>query len=464
MAERSLRAKLFVAGTALAGALAIAVTVIACSDGEAQGEGIVAPTGHNVVVILTDDQRLDELAAMPYTNGRDDWVRFEQATVQNPVCCPSRATILSGQYDVNNGVKTNGGGFKFDESVSIANWFSEAGYRTGLFGKYLNDYPFPERELVPPGWTSWASFSDDDRRGGFYFQYTLIRDGRPVIYNKDEDAYSTDVLADRTIQFIEQSGTTPFFAYYAPRAPHPPATPAPRHAHASVPDFEVSPNFNERDLTDKPRWMGKLKERSESKLAETARERLRSLLSVDEAVRRIFETLERTGQLENTYVVFLSDNGYMLGEHRLTRKACPYEECVRVPMLIRGPGLEPGSVVKQVSNVDLAPTLAGFAGIEPPKPRKLDGVSLAPFLLGKGSLANRPILLHSKPPRNFAPQWWAVRTRRYKLIRTGETNEYELYDLRTDPYELTNLASQPRYAELVEQLQLTLRKLRPNGK
>jgi N-acetylglucosamine-6-sulfatase len=441
----------------------------------------------NILFILADDLSTLEMGAMPKVNARleQKGTSFANAIVNVSLCCPSRATILRGQYGRNTGVRTNGGangGFEAfyrngTEQSTIATWLQDAGYRTALFGKYLNGYPNTEpNTYVPPGWDEWASPIVGYPYAGF--EYTVNENGTLVPYGSQPEDYGTDVFVRKTQEFITAAAAdqTPFFAFLSAYAPHNPATPAPRHV-GLFPTLVAprTPGFGEQDLSDKPDWLAGrvLKPNKLAKADEIFRQRARSLQALDEGVAALVDTLRANGQLENTYIVFMSDNGYHFGQHSMAvGKGTPYEEDIRVPLIIRGPGVLQGEIRRRlVGNDDIAPTFADLAGVTPPE--FVDGRSLVP-LFG----AHRPtswrhsfLLDHwrevyntenpSTSPRGGAlepselggtervsgkgrsdktPIWHGLRTRRYAYIEY-ETGEKELYDLRFDPAQLSSIAS-----------------------
>jgi N-acetylglucosamine-6-sulfatase len=415
----------------------------------------------NLVLVLTDDQPYESLSKMPYTNGRRDWIRFDNAILNNPTCCPSRATILTGLYSHHTGVESNFVGRRFDDSSTIATWLRSAGYRTGFGGKYLHGYPWDRgRRYRPPGWTRWFGFV----RPG-YFRHTINLDGRLRQHGSRPRAYSTDVLARLARSFIARQRRKPFFLVVAPTAPHAVATPAPRHARTfrGTPIAQPS-SFNEADVSDKPRWVRRLPLWNPAKSARMRRANYRALLAVDEAVRSIFRTLRARRTLRHTIVVFMTDNGFALGEHRFLGKPCAYEECVRTPLLVRYPGQAGRTESGIVSNADVAATFAAAAGVVPPM--SVDGRSLLPIIENRSDAIHDAVLIRAKADwashaaYGFTtPAFWGVRTHRYKYVElvTGET---ELYDLRKDPFELRNVAEVPAYAAVRRALDGTLDRLR----
>jgi N-acetylglucosamine-6-sulfatase len=438
-------------------AAALAVLVAGATAAEAPAK----PSGRpNVVLVLTDDQPYESLARMPHTNGRRDWIRFDNAFINNPICCPSRATILTGLYSHHTGVESNLVARQFDDSSTIATWMSSGGYRTGFQGKYLHGYPWDRGDgYRPPGWSQWLGFL----RGG-YFSYAANLNGRVRRFGSRPKAYSTDVLARKARSFILR-GRRPFFLMLAPTGPHPPETPAPRHAgRFDGTPVARPPSLNEADVSDKPRWVRGLSGLDPAYAAEQRRRRYRALLSVDDAVKTVFGALRKTRQLRRTIVVFMTDNGFALGEHRFFGKPCAYEECIRTPFLVRYPRQRGRRESALVTNADLAPTFAAAAGARPPAP--VDGRSLLPVLRDRAGRVRDAVLIRAQADyashRAYGfttPAFWGVRTGEFKYVELV-TGERELYDLRADPYELRNVAGQRRYADVERRLDTRLEELR----
>ena len=415
----------------------------------------------SVLLIVTDDQRWDTLWSMPQVRRLlvDRGITFANSFVSSPLCCPSRASILTGAYPHTTGVYTQGlphGGFKrFNDTTTIATVLHDAGYRTGFFGKYLDSYQSGAVSgYVPPGWDRWMAFVHSQ-----YFEYGLTIDGEVKQFGSSPGDYSTDVLAERTDAFIRRTGG-PFFAIFAPAAPHAPATPAPVDADLFS-DLEPwsPPSFDEADVSDKP-WdvmrLHRLTPVAIAGIEELRRDQYRSLQAVDRAVARLIDALADTGRLENTLVIFTSDNGLLWGEHRWQKKEMPYEEAIRVPLVIRDDALiaDPARTEDRlVGNIDLAPTIAELAGTDLPE---TEGKSLLPLLTGEQVRWRHALLIEHMKMTNPVPTYCAVRTERY-LYTTYVTGEEELYDVEEDPYELENLAG--RRPLLEARLATTLRSL-----
>lgn len=419
----------------------------------------------NIVFILTDDQSLD-ITKMPFVNGRRDWIRFPRAFLNDPLCCPSRATLLTGLYSHHTRVEDNSTGYRVNGRSTLPIWLRGAGYRTALVGKYLNDYPFGRGDTyIPPGWTDFRVMLASKA----YFNYQMNRNGTLVSHGSAERDYSTDVLTREAIDVI-RTARSPFFLQLAYNAPHGPFTPAPRHeGRFKTLPVRHRPNFNESDASDKPTWVGRLEPREADQMDEQVRERHEIMLAVDEGVQAVFSELSRTGKLANTVVVFMTDNGFAMGEHRWEGKNCPYEECVRTPLLVRYPGRRGRTDSRMVSNVDIAPTFARIARARLPR---TDGRSMLALIAGGRVAWPTSVLLHATPAKADEagkgqiepPTWWGVRTPRFKYIRWQAAGAEELYDLARDPAELTNVARNPRYASTRRGLAarlVTLRAARP---
>lgn len=440
------------------GALALAASPIATPRA---ARGAEPPS---VVVIMTDDQRWDSLWAMPTVQAEliAKGVHFTNGFVSNSLCCPSRASTLTGAYSHTTGVWRNqppyGGWDSFDDSSTVGTWLQAAGYRTGFFGKYLNRYwtPAYESGYVPPGWDRWVTFP----RSG-YFGYDLNIDGVIRHFGTTPADYSTSVLAREAASFI-RGETGPILVWFAPYAPHNPATPEPRYANAFS-DLAPwrPPSYNEADISDKPAWMQRLRPLDADKQTRKDAFRIdqyRTLLSVDDAVGELLRALEDSGRLANTLIVFMSDNGMLYGEHRWTTKRVAFEEAIRIPFVVRYDALisAPRTDPHLVLNIDVAPTIAELAGVPAPG---ADGTSLLPLLADPSTPWRSDFLVeHLQKKRDILPTYCGVRTERY-LYDVYIDGERELYDLEADPDELTNLAEDPAMAPVVADLHARLLEL-----
>jgi N-acetylglucosamine-6-sulfatase len=439
----------------------------------------------NILFILADDMKASDLDHMPNTQSllANQGVKFTKAWVTRSLCCPSRATILRGQYTHNHKVWVNvepAGGFPkfFDqglESSTIATWLHAGGYETVLIGKYLNRYGNnPPTTHVPPGWDEWYAW--EGMYTGTDTSYKINENGTIVTYQRSQ-IHDTDLHAQTAENFIRNSAGdgTPFFMYLAPNAPHAPAYFAPRHASKFTNTALPKPSsFNEADVSDKPQWVRnkpRLSSTQISNMTQFYRKRLRALQSVDEMIKRLVDTLSATGELSNTYIVFTSDNGIYLGEHRLENKAAAYNASPRVPLVIRGPGVSQGVTRSQMAlNNDLAPTFASWAGVTPPS--FVDGRSLSPLLSANQPASWRTAFLieHRSSPEEYAyvkaiPEYYAVRTAQYSYVEypitpTHPTQETELYDLNADPTELTSLHASAPHQALISDLKARLEELK----
>jgi arylsulfatase A-like enzyme len=478
----------------------VAIGIGGLQAGEGGAAGAQRPP--NVVFLLTDDQAATEMTALPRTRrliGRRG-VSFSRNYVSFPVCCPSRVSFLTGRYMHNHGVQGNrgrlGGRRRFHdlngEAETLPVWLHRSGYYTIHLGKYLNGYP-SRNPNVPPGWDEWYGKTSqyNERSPGYriYYDYDLYErpgpgaEARLVHYGAGPRAYQTDVLRRKAVDAIRRLGgasLTPFYMALNFSAPHAPFVPAPRHRGsyrgARLPKLEA---FNERDISDKPRFLrrqarGLIRDSQLRIIRRARRLRLEQLRSVDEAIAAIVRTLREHGLLRDTYLVFTSDNGAFWGEHRISEgKYLPYDPATRVPLLVRGPGLPRGRVTRElVSNVDFAPTVLQIAGASAPPEHSIDGRSLLPYLTHPGRHSRRPILLEGEqgpslsplstleqepaarmatPTVTNAPAYRAVRTSRYLFVRYA-SGDIELYDMKRDPQQLRSLHRSRRYREIRRRL------------
>jgi len=421
----------------------------------------------NFVFILTDDldtgypqgnwiENYPRLKAIFQTQG----ITFVNHFVSLSLCCPSRVTMLRGQYAHNTGVVSNempyGGFVKAHnsglEKSTVAVWLQSAGYRTAMIGKYLNHYMDNSADgYYPPGWSEWYGGDEKIYRK---YNYTLNENGSLVKYGDAENDYLEDVLAGKVTDFIRRHVANhpnqPFFVWFAPTSPHSPATPAPRHMTA-FPNAQLprGNSYNQDDIHKYPSWIqtrSRLSADSETNMNDLYQRRLRSMLAVEDAVANIVDTLRQTGALSNTYLAFTSDNGFHMGQHRLSSgKWTEFEEDLRVPLMIRGPGVPAGKLVSHITvNTDFAPTFADLAGVQ--YPAFVDGRSLRPLLRPNPPPPNlwRQGFLAEIGPGGDVPTMQGVHTGRYAYFEYPIINDRELYDLRADPYELNNLAGTAR--------------------
>jgi N-acetylglucosamine-6-sulfatase len=506
----------------LALACALAAALI---SGPAKAPAAAPP---NVVVIQTDDQTLSDLYAtytdpltgavtsvMPNTLSliASQGITFNKYYVSNPLCCPSRTTMLTGRYSHNNGVVTNffpsGGFYKFDQQNNLAVWLHNRGYKTSHVGKFLNQYGDNNPTEVPQGWSDWHTVIGDAR---LFYGYTMNDNGvvsdphgtyddTTKSYPEKDSAscpdnppplqecnYLTDVITQDALDAVNKYSAEPFYLQVDYTTPHGdialPGGPEPAtRDNGTFPGAKLPrlPNFNEFDMSDKPAFV-----RSNPKLGfgkidyidRRYEQRLEALRAVDSGIGKIVNRLDGGGLLANTYVIFISDNGFFGGEHRFdSAKFLAYEPSNHLPLLMRGPGIVPGtSTGELVGNVDLSPTILQWTGGN--ATASMDGRSLVPFYTDPAKRTKRPILLEGftgkgeagttlRPslrskatasvkasPRDYE----GVRIGRYKYIQY-RSGAKELYDLKTDPYELHSRHVDPRYRDVKHWLGLVLKRM-----
>jgi N-acetylglucosamine-6-sulfatase len=472
----------------------------------------------NVVFVVTDDLAFEDvnpatLKHMPNLSAlMEEGTTFENAFATNSLCCPSRATILRGQYTHNHQILHNqpplGGAERFrlsgGDGSTMATWLEEQGYSTAFFGKYLNGY---SGHYVPPGWDEWHAVS------GNFLSNHLNENGHIVSYDADR-YHLDDVLSEKASDYAKHSARPdppfftadrPFLMWIGTKAPHQPATPAPRDKNA-YPNVSLPrpPSFDEGDVSDKPSWIRdnpQLSAEQNVYMEKLHRKRLQSMLAVDDMIGELIGALRKSGKLKNTYIVFTSDNGFHMGQHRLgAGKWTAYEEDIRIPLVVRGPSVPEGRTLQHVVLTnDLAPTFAELAGADTPS--FVDGRSLKPLLTEEPTLlkdwrkrflieavAERggvprpplvnesevtPLLTGDPLPNDWrkssaavaqsSEEWgrpWmkALRTKNYLYVEY-KTGEHELYDLRKDPHELDN-AYATATSELKQRLEAQLDALR----
>jgi len=396
----------------------------------------------NILLIITDDQRYDTMDYMPLTKARifDQGVVFTNAFVSTPLCCPSRSNILTGMYSRHTGVHVN------DDILTVTTFVEhlhDAGYTTALVGKYLNSY----HGGPPPEFDYWVEGSD-------YVDPTLNVNGIPTKHT----GYGTYILRDYALTFtaqVTQAGN-PFLLIFAPHAPHEPIIPAPGDENL-YPDLAPyrPPSHNEADVSDKPAWVQAQPLWGDAKIAnvdETRRRQLQTLHAVGVSIDDLLNALQAQNRLDNTFILFMSDNGYLLGEHRIKGKNNYYEESIRVPFAVRYPPLIDAPRVEDrvVANIDIAPTLYALAGI--PDPPGVDGQSLVP-LLQNADTWREDLLLEG-----WVIPFVGVHTEDWVYVELpGDIPE--LYNLAADPYQLQNLSQDPTYADILEEMRYRLRRL-----
>lgn len=421
----------------------------------------------NIVLFLTDDQPFDTIDRMP-TVQRElvaKGIVFPNGFVSDSLCCPSRISILRGQYSHTTGVydiaEPFGAWARVNalhlESSTLGTWLHDDGYRTALIGKYLNEYKI---NFNPPGWSFWRGAV------GNYYDYRVNEDGFIRSYGSAPADYKTAVLSRYADEFIKSTPTgQPLYLEVTPFAPHEPFTPEPKYAsdpRCTSATNTDAPAFNEADVSDKPGYV-RSKKLSPAQLVEAGTTRVqmqcRALLSVDDMVSTVMQDMADAGRLQNTLFIYSSDNGLMNGEHRLRTKKAPYESSIKVPFVVRydpltaarAPAIDPRMVV----NVDIAPTITDLLdlNITPgcPVPQysplctgAFDGQSFLPLLANPAAPGRSSFLIehYETPSSTWVPAYCGVRTDHYKLVRYT-TGEQELYNLSTDPNEMQNLMASP---------------------
>lgn len=401
--------------------LAVTVSIHAAAARQVEPE---PPERPNIVMIMTDDQDVYSMPVMRYLNAYPEgsWINFTNAFVNDSICAPSRAAIMTGQYSHNHHVIKNNN-TPFTRRNHLAIWLQNAGYNTAIFGKYH----LQKGSTRAPGWD---------------------------IYMPDPLPNEADGRTAMAVNYLDQqSPGTPFFLVVSYHAPHLPISTPDRYKNVDVYVPEVRANYNELDVSDKPPWVRRsplIKRYVFDQKRKEQIEKQRELLAVDDGVLAIVNALEDNGQLDNTMVIFLTDNGHTYGSHRRWGKWCPYEECSRIPLLIRYPGASRNrEETRLVSNVDLAATIADYANVNPGLPQ--DGRSLLPLLENTATQWRDSVLLE----RHVGDRYYGIRVPGWKYIEY-KMGFRELYDLTADPYEMQNVANQPQYlaqqALLAEQL------------
>jgi arylsulfatase A-like enzyme len=440
------------------------------TDGAAR-VGKAPPDAPDIVFITTDDQTYASLSVMAVVDKElaAKGTSFTNHYIAFPVCCPARATWLSGLHSHNHGVRGNspplGGASKFDGAETVAVWLQKAGYHTSFVGKYLNGYGLKGVAPTPPGWDAWQATLDPGTYQPYNFEITTFgtgADSSTVTYLESPDNYQTDVLTRLALEQIDSAGDEPLFLNINYRAPHSDSweraeasapngpQPAPRHRNkfGLLPDDPATVFAESQEqYADKPPFINEqpwavqvFTDRRE--IVQRMRYERESLLAVDEGIQQILDALNARGTLDDALIIFSSDNGTFHGEHGIYGgKYYPYEPAIHTPLIVRGPGFEPGVSTALVSNVDIAPTITTAAGIGTPV--LSDGFPLQQSLADPTTASSRALLLEGYPPsekEGLYPGFVGVRTAGYKLTLWADGSS-ELYDLNTDPLELNNLTT-----------------------
>lgn len=518
-------------GRLLAAAVAagLVLALVGASAAQARQAGVGSSERPNILVVMTDDEALADVEHMPNVRKllERKGTTFENAVDSFPLCCPARATFITGQYAHNHGV---GGNFwpngwygMRDRANILPAWLQKAGYKTALIGKWLNGYGARDAHgEVPHGFDIWRGLLDVSAYD--YFNFEMNRNGNLRTWGDSRFArklvrfarievtpppageqqrtiadvlnrahrifppgdfgtqktknYSPDVTGRITQRIVRRQASSkrPFFIWWAPAAPHredvattilgrPGADPRPPPRYEQLSKrFKLPrpPSFNYSDPADPDNKVSLLPSMSDAQIHQLELDyqgRIGSLLAVDDHVAKLIQILRQTDQLENTLIVFVSDNGWVQGQHRITGdKFVPYEESIRVPFILRGPGIPRDEKVKaQVSNIDFASTLLEAAHAKPG--RTQDGISLLPVARDPSQAPKRAILLEATAPlfagegfpMSYDQPYKAVRTPHYKYVVWGY-GARELFDLKRDPYEMHNLVDDPAYAQVQRKL------------
>ncbi len=459
--------------TASLSVLALSATLAASAPSQPQQ----TQARPNVLVLMTDDQTVESMRVMTNVNALlgARGTTFVNNFASFPLCCPSRATFITGQYGHNHTIMGNaaptGGYDKLapTHANSLPAWLRQAGYHTVHIGKYLNGYGQARPTEVPAGWAEWYGSTDPSTYR--FYNYTLNENGRLVTYGTGAANYQTDVYGRKAVELIRRLAPAPqpFFLSVAFLAPHSggprdaddPAnqatpSPAPRHRNRFASEaLPAPPSLNEADVSDKPagiRNRALIRPARINGIRENYQQRLESLLAVDEAIRDIVAALEASGEISRTLIVFTADNGFFHGEHRVPDgKVLVYEPSVGVPLILRGPGVAAGVRRSNLAaNVDLAATILDATKARPG--RRLDGRTLIPLARDGRVRSGRDILLETTG-------YSAIRTPRHVFVQHAN-GEQELYDLAADPHQLQSLHADARFAGLKTDLGARLARLR----
>jgi arylsulfatase A-like enzyme len=451
------------AAAALAQPILAAPGAVPASSTAAFDAGAGPDERPNIVFVMTDDMRDDDLRYLPHTRAliADKGMDFTDAISPHPLCCPARAELVTGQFAQNNGVQHNVGPFggfqALDPTHEISSWFGDGGYRSAFIGKFLNGYGADE--VRPSGWSRWDALVSgvyDYRDFGF-----ADDDETPEDFT---DSYVTDVISERTNEAVRDFSERdePFLIYSWHLAPHyrindqgekslPPSAPEDRgrFADAEPPAIE-EPVFNERRISDQPRPFRNRQASDVQDVVDEHRARLRSLQAVDRSVESLVRTLRQTGELDNTYIVFSSDNGYSLGEHRFVGKNVLSQPVLQVPLLVRGPDVVAGSTSDlPVTLVDLPATFAALGDVSPGW--MVDGTSVVPTLHSQDQPFRDTTLVQTGEESGDGWAYRGVRTSRFLYGMNG--SDGFLYDRLLDPEELVNRVDDPAYAAIRAQLE-----------
>lgn len=416
-------------------ALALLLTLAAACDGGGAPAASTEPEPErppNILLVITDDQRSSaSMQALPTVRklfGRGGRT-FTNTFATTPLCCPSRSSIVSGRYAHNHGVHTNDDGMGLDPDATVQRYLRDAGYRTAVVGKYLNRW---DPKVNPRHFDRFAVWLR-----GIYRHSSWNVDGRI----RRPEGYTTELMTGFTKRFLrgfEKDDDAPWYLWLGPNAPHSPYSAESRYKGAKTKGWDGNPATRDRDVSDEPDFIARSQSSTEH-ARQIRRKQLRTLFSVDDQVAEVFDLLRELGEEQDTLAIFMSDNGFLWGEHGIVGKRYAYTQSIQIPLMIRWAGhLEPGSADDRlVANLDLAPTLLEAAGVPPPK-GGFDGFSL----LGPHE-RDRLLIEQWADEETYVPTLASLRTDDYQYVEyydgSGHVVAREYYDLAADPWQRRNL-------------------------
>ncbi|MFC9294705.1 sulfatase [Streptomyces sp. NPDC057011] len=428
----------------LAGAAAVAAAAATPSLAQAATPAAAAAARPNILLIVTDDQPKHTDWAIQKTI---DWiagqgVKFTNGHVATPLCAPSRSSVFSGRYAHNHGVRNNAASHSLDQHTTVQRYLKQAGYRTGLFGKYLNSWTLADN---PPHFEEFALLQPAYTNADWNVNGTV----------QTINGYTTNIIKNKTLNFLDKAATDsrPWFAYVTPYASHGPRTPEAKYADVAVPAWNGRPSVPEANRNDKPAYI----QNATGTLADGQQiraEQLRTLLTVDDAVQAFHDKLAALGQLDNTLVIYIGDNGFGWADHGWTAKSVPYRPAHEVPFYLSWPagGLGAGTVDNRVvANIDIAPTILDAAGITPDTPQDghslLTGYSRDHLLVewwkqGTGGTGPKTWASYVAKDKQYTEYYDLHTDATGAVSGTGQVTFREYYDLESDPYQLQNLLYQ----------------------
>lgn len=389
----------------------------------------------NILLVVSDDQPLRSMETMPLTRRwmNRSGVKYTHAYATTPVCCPSRATLLTGQYAHNHRVTTNGREtvLRLDQESTVQKVLSDNGYLTAAYGKYLNAWNVYK---PPPHFDEWAIIPKS--KDAYSWGIWNVQGGLEYV-----PTYGTTFVGEKATDFIERAHESdqPWFMYLAPPAPHSPYEPEGKYRSLEVSRWKGDPSNFDRDDRDMPDYV-RAAQRKFYEGQDVRRRQLITLKSLDDTMGGLQATLEGLGELDNTLVIYISDNGYLWGQHHMIKKFVPYVESVRIPAFISWPeGLVPGKDERVVGTIDITPTILDAAGFDPRQELPVDGRSLL-----DGSWSRREILIEAWKESARIPAWSGLISPRKSYVTYYSENDFtptfhEYYKLLDDPYQMTNL-------------------------